>query len=593
MRFPALCSTGLVIALSIPHAVAFNAPANVPTWCGKPYQKMNNALDPGGQFQFPVARDSAMLDLRVQSRYSIFLESDKSGEFIVDATLSHYFGQPYDSAPEDKTKTNAAGTHSPDSFTTLNFDILSDESGALLVSGSVPVNSSDNTVAFSLASFTPRLQPYAISIRGASPDGQQTYSASTEIYVLPSRSYGSAVKIDNLYGGLYVQNARNQWAGWYGIFPNGGYGDGKHLTPSDIKFDNLQTYASQGFNTISIVPDGGLPDQTYPAAEFAQYWDKMDELNLFNVYEFRFAFQDPARVSEQVEQWKNRTTLLMWYTADEPDGWSYPLDSTSRAYAQLRELDPYHPVSLALNCQNFYYAEYSAGADIVYEDAYPVGINATWAGPWDTPCNATYGDCGCDNCVGELTDVATRLDDLQSYQDHLPGQGRKPTWAVIQAFGDQMYWSRVPTAAEVENMMMLSVNHNAKGITYWLYPSTPEINVRSGELGRVLQSETGRGFLLGANAIKHLPVVGGEASVDVSAWIVGGQMMVGFASREHVDCTARVTIELPAPATSVEEVLYGPPGWALDGRLLHKTGMDALEVGVLVLNLEPVPEESL
>ncbi|PBP15699.1 hypothetical protein BUE80_DR013421, partial [Diplocarpon rosae] len=439
----------------------------------KPYN-WDNALDPGGQFQFPVARESAMLHLQVQSRYSIFLESDLSGEFVVDARLSHYFGQPYDSSTPDET-TNTPGTHSPDSSPTLTFEIRSDESGALLVSGAVPVNSSDNIVAFSLSSFTPRLQPYAISIRGAVPAGQQTYTAATEIYVLPSRAYGSAVKIDHLYGGLYVQNAHNQWTGWYGIFPNGGYGDGKHLTPSDINMEHLQAYAAQGFNTISIVPDGGLPEQTYPVAEFAQYWDQMDALNLFNVYEFRFAFQDPARLSAQVEQWKNRTTLLMWYTADEPDGWGYPLDSTSRAYAQLRELDPYHPVSLALNCQNFHYAEYSSGADIVYEDAYPVGINATWGGPWDTPCNATYGDCGCDNCVGALTDVATRLDDLQSYQDHMPQPGRKPTWAVIQAFGDQMYWSRVPTVAEVESMMLLSVNHNAKGLTYWLYPSTPEI----------------------------------------------------------------------------------------------------------------------
>ncbi|CAL3968611.1 hypothetical protein PZA11_004636 [Diplocarpon coronariae] len=580
MRLQSLCSAGLSILLSISRATAFNPPAaGVETWCGKAYMKQNAAVDPGGQFQFPVRRESAMLYLKVQPRYSIFLESDQSGEFIVDATLSHYFGQPY-APPKDRTSGS-------EPLTKLKFDIFSDESGALLASSSVPVNSSANIVGFSLSSFPPRLQPYAVSIRGASPDGQQTYAASTELYVLPSRDFGSAVKIDNLFGGLYVQNARNQWSGWYSIFPNGGYGDGKHLTPSDISFHNLQAYASEGFNTISIVPDQGLPDQTYPVAEFAQYWDKMDELNLFNVYEFRFAFQNPARLSQQVEQWKNRTTLLMWYTADEPDGWSYPLDSTSRAYKQLRELDPYHPVSLALNCQNYHYAEYSSGADIIYEDAYPVGINPTWCSHWETPCNTTYGDCGCDNCVGKLTDVATRLDDLQSYQDNIQGQGSKPTWAVIQAFADNPYWSNVPTADEVENMMVLAVNHNAKGLTYWLYPSKPDINVRSGKLGQVFQSEAVRGFLFGANAVK--PSVLGQPKVDVSAWIVDGKMLVAFAS-ENRDISTLVSFVLPAIATSVE-VLYGASEWILNGRLLHTMGMRPYEVGVLILKLETLEEQ--
>lgn len=65
--------------------------------------------------------------------------------------------------------------------------------------------------------------------------------------------------------------------------------------------------------------------------------------------------------------------------------------------------------------------------------------------------------------MGELTDVSTRLDGIQNYQANLEGQGSKPTWAVIQAFGDQDYWTSIPSVAEVENMMMLAVDHNAKG----------------------------------------------------------------------------------------------------------------------------------
>jgi hypothetical protein len=264
-------------------------------------------------------------------------------------------------------------------------------------------------------------------------------------------------------------------------------------------------------------------------------------------------------------------------------GWEYDLNSTKLAYDQLKELDPYHPVSLVLNCQNFYYEEYSSGADIVFEDAYPVSINATWS-TWGIPCNLTYGDCGCDNCVGELTDVSTRLDDIQNYQANLKGQGSKPNWAVIQAFGEQDYWKSIPSPAEVENMMMLAVNHNAKGISYWIYPSTNDVNVGSGQLGKVFQTQPGIDFLFGTNAIKGL-LTTGEALVDASAWIVGQKIMVGVASGEYVDSSAVVTITLPVNVSSVDQVLYGDSGWSVNANTLLKKGLKGVEVGVVVLTL--------
>ena len=57
----------------------------------------------------------------------------------------------------------------------------------------------------------------------------------------------------------------------------------------------------------------------------------MDELNLFNLFDMRFAFQNTTRINEQVALWKNRTTLLSWYTADEPDGKSHRLNYIRRA----------------------------------------------------------------------------------------------------------------------------------------------------------------------------------------------------------------------------------------------------------------------
>jgi hypothetical protein len=163
-------------------------------------------------------------------------------------TLTHQ-GKSYKNGSYD-----SPGSSKKNLFATLDFEIYSEESGHLLKTSSVPVNSTGNVVGFSLSSFKPRFKPYAVSINGTPPDAQQSFTAKTLIYVLPSRSYGSAVKIDNLYGGLYVQNGFNNWKGWYAIFPNGGYADGGYVSPSNISFTHLDTYASQGFNTINIPP---------------------------------------------------------------------------------------------------------------------------------------------------------------------------------------------------------------------------------------------------------------------------------------------------------------------------------------------------
>ncbi|TVY56055.1 hypothetical protein LCER1_G002555 [Lachnellula cervina] len=572
---------GLAAALGIDVSQAFNAPSDVPTWCGKPYMSSNHSLDPGGQFQFPAPQKDLLLYVTVQPRYSIFLESDNSGSFIVDAAISHTFGQPYKNASFDNP-----GTNTSNAFTTIDFEIHNEENGALLVSNSAPVNSTGNLFGFSFSSFSPRFQPYEISIYGTSPDGQQIYTGSTQLYILPSRTYGSAVKIDNLFGGLYVQNANNSYSGWYSIFPNGGYAGGGQVIPDNITYTPLETYVAQGYNTINIVPDGGLPSQSYPTPTLATYWDLMDTLNLFNIYDMRFAFQNHTRISEQVALWQNRSSLLMWYTADEPDGWSYPLNSTKVAYDQLKELDPYHPVSLVLNCQDFYYEEYAAGGDVIFEDAYPVAINATWSIPWHTACNTTYGDCGCDNCIGELSDVSDRLDDFARYQGNLgPGVvARKLTWSVLQAFGEQDYWASIPSVQEVENMMMLSVNHGAKGITYWIYPSTDDIDIGAGALGQVFQAEAVKKFLFGTHVVQGLQVQG-EALVDASAWVLDGKMLVGVASGQYADQGAVVSIELPVSVDAVEQVLYGDSSWAIEDGKLTKSGLKGLEVSVLVLNI--------
>ena len=70
-----------------------------------------------------------------------------------------------------------------------------------------------------------------------------------------------------------------------------------------------------------------------------------------------------TEVTAQVNRIKSRPNLLVWYTADEPDGTSDPLDATLKSSNLIQSLDGgdgtggagYHPVSLVLNCENYFF----------------------------------------------------------------------------------------------------------------------------------------------------------------------------------------------------------------------------------------------
>ena len=85
--------------------------------------------------------------------------------------------------------------------------------------------------------------------------------------------------------------------------------------------------------------------------------------------------------------------------------------------------------------QDYNFSPYVEGADIVLEDAYPVGINATYSPVWHTECTPDFGHCGCDNCQGNIYDIKARI---QTFKDRLNILGydrTKTVWTTPQAFG--------------------------------------------------------------------------------------------------------------------------------------------------------------
>ena len=184
-------------------------------------------------------------------------------------------------------------------------------------------------------------------------------------------------------------------------------------------------------------------------------------------------YKNLSAVEEEVSQIKSRKSLLLWYTADEPDGWGDPWDAPSLAYDKIYDIDGYHPVSLVLNCQDYEFEAYTTGTDVVMQDVYTIGINATHSVVWGTDCTPDYGDCGCDNCVGEFEDISRRVDRFGGRLEALGWERLKSVWTVSQAFGGAEYWSRIPTGNEWVVQSLLAVTHGALGLFHFLPTAYP------------------------------------------------------------------------------------------------------------------------
>lgn len=145
-------------------------------------------------------------------------------------------------------------------------------------------------------------------------------------------------------------------------------------------------------------------------------------------------------VTEQVNMIKTRKNLLLWYTGDEPDGTGDPLNATRIAYDLIKSLDgSYHPVSLVLNCLDYFFPEYIEGADVVMQDTYPIAVNTTFSAVYHAPCTPDFGVCGCDDCKGNFEDIVERMDVFANRLDVLGANRQKTVWAVPQAFGGSEY----------------------------------------------------------------------------------------------------------------------------------------------------------
>jgi len=142
---------------------------------------------------------------------------------------------------------------------------------------------------------------------------------------------------------------------------------------------------------------------------------------------------------KEIMTFRDHPALLAWYIADEPNGYKIPPDYLKEIYNTIRELDPWHPVSVVIMAPFLTGArKYANAFDFVMADPYPLP---------DLP----------GTLVGN---VAAQLSKEFS--------GRKPVWIAPQAFGGGELWSREPTIQEMRSMTYQAVIQGATGIQYFV-----------------------------------------------------------------------------------------------------------------------------
>lgn len=534
---------------------------------------------------------------------SIYLGSESTGSFVVSATLSNTTGEPYCSSATSTASFNVrriAGA-SFQAFTKVSLTRVDTEEVFTDIGSPSDLDSSTVEYPFDLSSFPPRFEPYDIVMTTTVGPCNQTFTATSQFYVLPPRTDGgSATRVDYLHGGLLYQDSPNST--WKQIFPYSYYVDwGAYLAGSSA---NLSAFAERGYNIIHPTPGGG--SVPFNVTEFSAFLDQIEQEGLLLMYDMRWTYKNLSLLSQQVNSLKSRKSILLWYTADEPDGQGDPLNATSLAYNKIKELDPYHPTSLVLNCYNFYYEQYTAGTDIVLTDPYPIAVDTSFSAQYHTVCNTTYGCCGCDDCNGNFKDVSGRMDILQQYESwvstptaqnssngtEILQMNRMPKsfWGVPQAFGGSEFWTRPPTAEEEVVMAMLFINHNAKGIVAWNFPTTSELQDITSQLARLITSADVTGYLLGSNA-QQLEVDGDdEGNVDAAGWKGNGngKMLVSVVYMGYEDSEQQITVKLPGTPSNVQ-YLWPPPDaatWSTQTGGLVKPDMLGLEVSIMIVDLD-------
>ena len=312
------------------------------------------------------------------------------------------------------------------------------------------------------------------------------------------------VKIDRLTGGLIVDKKL--------FFPFGFY------CYSPVQATLPEEEIVNGFNMIS--PYQKILPQTLD--ERKAYMDRCAELGMKVHYNLlsvsggggvgsQLEGISPDSISflliNEIETFMDHPALLAWYISDEPFPSRISPDSLSGIYEQIKNIDPWHPISIVFMTPFTSTAKQYANAfDVVIADPYPVpDMQPSYTG---SVAKSLYNEFG----------------------------GKNPVWIATQSFGGGEIWKREPTPAEVRLMTYQSIINGATGIQFFIrhglnvFPKSTTTWAECGKMAVEIQELTP--WLLSNE--QTIPVTCPTADISVLSKQYSGKLMIMAANKTNI-----------------------------------------------------------
>ncbi len=338
------------------------------------------------------------------------------------------------------------------------------------------------------------------------------YVTNASLIILNYKS--NEVKTDRLTGGLIVNKRQ--------FFPFGFY------TYSPVQPTLPEEEVVKGFNMIS--PYQRILQETFAARK--KYMDRCAQLGMkvhYNLLSVSGGGGVGSRIDDlsehqkrellvkEIKAFRDHPALLAWYIADEPTGNKMLPDSLIKIYNMVKELDPWHPVSIVFMAPFMSSRQYADALDIVMADPYPVP---------DSPISMV-GDA-----AGQLTAEFA---------------GKKPVWVVPQAFGGGEWWGREPSLQELRSMTYQSIIKGARGIQYFvrqglnLFPKSTSAWAECGRMAVEIAELTP--WLLSDE--ESIPVRSGSQNIIATSALHAGQLVIIAVNKTNSPQRADFSIARP------------------------------------------------
>ena len=387
-------------------------------------------------------------------------------------------------------------------------------------------------------------------------DGNVVAEAKVRVRKLPHKP--NAVKIDRLTGGMIVDGLP--------FFPFGFY------CYSPVQPMLAEEEVVRGFSIMSPYQD----NQPESIAKRRAYMDRCATLDMKVHYQLlsiaggggvygadpKTAAKQRALLEAEVRAFRDHPALLAWYISDEPTGSKVPPDRLAKTRALIKQLDPYHPVTVVFMAPKAA-RRYADCMDIVMTDIYPIPHG---------PVAST----------GDATDFLVKEFAFD-----------KPVWFVPQAFGGGEWWRREPTPQEERIMTYLPVIRGATGIQYFIrhgqngFPKSTSVWAECGRLALEMSE-------LAPAVLSDEPrpeVVCSPSTVAAAAWRDRGMITVLAANIRNAPDTLRLEVK-DAPFTGRAAVPFENRHVAVRDGVIEEM-IDAYGTRAYQIPVGPLPDETL